>query len=472
MEIRFTVLLAFVVLASGCSQGSLPDDASEGFKQLKDNSDGENFHVEYEISTSFEESVDEGFSFNVDFYSFDGVQKAVGTSPNSLVSTTTALYNLDNNSVTCRESGGEVSCMQGEDAGLFQLVTNPRFDSFNYSGSGTYAGRDCKMFEASPDMPLLEPPEGSSMDTRVCLDRGMGYPGFIEFNISDEEESASITLEALSFDRDVKASDVELPKALSVSSTCYSDPSVSVTALKDIDSAELSVNGGESRSVELGNRFESKSFDISDDVVEGSNEIVVETGEQSVTETCYFTNYSFNDPSYDFSDSYGVEESSFDLSQYSVIGDRIDNGGFSDAEMVGDNEVEIGSWNHTDGTTGHIRTRSDAIDGKSIGIGWKKNGFDDQASISQNIDLTGVEAIGLDVQGTSGNPQRSKIILEVNGEEQGYFIKRPQREETYRDLGVELSESYSGVHTVRIKWVQVQGDNLGNSIIDNVRAYR
>lgn len=469
MKLKMAGLLVLVIVASGCS-GNLPDDPSEGFEQLNEKMEGEDFHIEYEISVSSSEDTITDKSFTLDFYSFDGVQKAVGNSF-STFSTTRATYMVDNSSVTCSESSGEISCSKGGDPGLFQLVTEPKFDSFNYSGSGEFAGRGCKMFEVSPDMRDIAPPAGSSLDAEICVDRGLGFPSMIELNVTDSSEDASITAEALSFDRDVDQSNVEIPKALSVSASCYGDPSVSITSFKPVDSVELSVNSGEAQSVELGDRFETTEVDVSEDVVEGSNEFSVESREYSTTASCYFSNYSFSEPSYDFSDPTGVEESDLDLSEFNAIGGRIDNGDFSDAEMTGDNEVDIDGWSHTDGTTGHLRTWEDGIDGQSIGTGWKQNGFDDEASISQDVDLSGVEAVGLDVEGTGGNPQRSKIVLEVDGEEQGFFIKRPQQETTYRDLGVELSEDYSGVHNVTVRWVQIQGDNLGNSMIDNVEAY-
>lgn len=469
MRLKLAGLLVFVVLASGCAQ-SLPEDASEGFAQLSEKIEGQNFHVEYEVSISRPGSSMPPEDFKIDFYSFDGVQKAVG-SPVSSIASARAVYMVGNRSIECTEAGGSVSCNKDGDPGLFKLVTNPSFDRFNYSGSGEYVGRGCKMFEASPDMPSIEPPSGTSLDTEICVDRGLGYPSFMQFNITESSQEASISVEALSFDRDVSESNVEIPETLSVSASCYTEPSVSVTPLKDVDSVELSVNGGEARTVELRDRFEEKEVDVSGEVSEGSNDFEVSTGDFSASDRCYFSNFSFDEPSYDPPSYPGAEESSLDLSQFESM-DRFENGGFSDAEMAGDQEVDIDGWSHTDGSTGHLRTWEEGITGQSIGTGWKQNGYGDEASISQEVDLSGVEAVGLDVEGTGGNPRRSKIVLEVDGEEQGFFIKRPQQETTYRDLGVELSEDYSGVHNVTVRWVQIQGDNLGNSMIDNVKAYR
>jgi len=123
--------------------------------------------------------------------------------------------------------------------------------------------------------------------------------------------------------------------------------------------------------------------------------------------------------------------------------------------------------------TDYIGLGDGGIDGQTLRTRWRTN-VDNASSpaIEQDVDLTGIEAVALDAAGSGGNPSRSKIVLEVDGEVQGTFISAPRQETVYRDLGVELNESYDGVHTVTIKWVQIAGDNVGNSIIDTVRAYR
>ncbi|MFB6114926.1 MAG: hypothetical protein ABEK04_01430 [Candidatus Nanohalobium sp.] len=468
---KVLAVLVIVVLASGCSQNSLPENAAEGYDQLVDKRDNGKYHVNYKVKMKSSSLPSQNINVNVDLYQFNGVQKIVGKTLSSYSSATKAVYRIDNNTVTCRESVGTISCDSGSDANLFSLILSPEFSSFNYSGTGKFAGRKCKMFAVTPNMSSINPSSYSSLDMKACVDRRQGFISYMQINISDSTGSVTLTIKAEAFDRNVGKENVKLPKALSVTTTCYSNPTVSITPLKPVNSAVLSVNG-ENRTVELGERFSEKKFDLSDSRVEdGSNDIKVYADGEKVEKNCYFTNYSVSDPYNPYSPS-GAKESDVDLSQYSLIGDRIENGDFSEAEMTGNHEIDIEAWNHTDGETGYIRTRKNGIDGQSVGTGWKQNGFGDKASISQRVNLTGVEAVGLDVQGTSGNPHRSKIVLQVDGETQGYFIKRPQREETYRDLGVKLDGDFTGVHRLSINWIQIQGDNLGNSNIDNVRAYR
>ncbi|MDY6770420.1 MAG: beta-propeller domain-containing protein [Candidatus Nanohaloarchaea archaeon] len=179
----------------------------------------------------------------------------------------------------------------------------------------------------------------------------------------------------------------------------------------------------------------------------------------------------YDPPTFDPEPTRGLT-SDLNLSRFTLVGDRIPNGDFSDAEMVGDQNVSIAGWTATNGKTGYIRTRDGRLDGQSIGTGWIQNGFGDTASISTQVNLSGIEAIGLDAAGTTGNPHRSKIVLEVDGARQGTFITSPEYNMTYQNLGVALNRSYTGMHTLTIRWDQVTGDNLGNSYIDSVRAYR
>jgi hypothetical protein len=152
--------------------------------------------------------------------------------------------------------------------------------------------------------------------------------------------------------------------------------------------------------------------------------------------------------------------------------DRFENSGFSNYSTDGYKKADFQSWEENHGSTHHIGVSEGewSIDGPTVRTRWVSNGFGATASISQDVNLTGVDSIKLDATGTKGNSHRSEIVLEIDGTKAGTFIKSPQSERAYDSVGVDLTDRYQGNHEVTIKWVQVMGDNIGNSGIDDVEA--
>lgn len=169
-----------------------------------------------------------------------------------------------------------------------------------------------------------------------------------------------------------------------------------------------------------------------------------------------------------------LETPDIDPSSFEVLPDRIENGGFEQGtNHERENKVsELPGWDVTHGNTHTLMIQEDGIDGQSIRTRWQANSRNATSpALSQRVDLSGASALCIDAAGYDGNPHRAKIVLTVDGEQQGTFIVAPRERERYRDLCVELDD-FEGTHTVTIKWVQIAGDNVGQSTIDNVRALR
>ncbi len=482
MNWKVAAVLALVVAVSGCSSFMDSRSPMQKFQDLSEERESSTYHVKYSLSMPALGEIGSSLSgIDIQLYNMDGKRKSVVSSSLG-TSSVTANYRIGNHTVTCEEGGlysEGVSCRMGESGEMdfTGSLLEGGVAEINYTGSRTIAGRSCEMFTVVPneteelDMSYTS----GSVVMDVCLDSEKGYFALLAVNSSTDSElggSSSDTvlrMKVTEHDEKVSQSDLRIPVSVGVDSYCSSsdslDSEVSITPFQDLDQATLSVNG-ENRSVKLRGRFEAKDVAISDEeLVEGSNQIAVYTGDGKQTDSCSYYDYS------DFDYSYGeAEESDVDLSQYSEIDERLENADFSDYSEA-DQGTDFSSWTEEHGDT-HDVDASDGFGGTAAGLSWKGNSLDaDPAWVSQEVDLTDVEAVGIDVAGGTGNPQRSKIVLEVDGVEQGTFIESPQSEETYRDLGVELDRDYTGTHTLKIKWVQVQGDNLGSSMIDNVRLY-
>jgi hypothetical protein len=206
--------------------------------------------------------------------------------------------------------------------------------------------------------------------------------------------------------------------------------------------------------------------------------VAVAVQNQSLIENGRADEYVPVDGNAEGTDEYGMRIPPLETSQLSVLDNellpaRIKNGGFKKGTEHSEENLSVPHWEVKHGNTHSISFIDEGIDGRCLGTSWKANAREASSpSISQTVDLDGVSTIGLDVGGSDGNPHRSEIVLEVDGERQGTFIKAPRQNTLYRDLGVEIPETLDGEHTITIKWIQIAGDNVGNSYIDNVRAYK
>lgn len=131
------------------------------------------------------------------------------------------------------------------------------------------------------------------------------------------------------------------------------------------------------------------------------------------------------------------------------------------------------AWDLDDcNSEGALCRKSDATDGSyGVGVSWTNNTSccNVYAEIWQdNVSLTGICEIAVDQIGPdNGNPDRSDHIIYIDGTQVqncGY-VDNNQIETCYVDVS-----SYNSSHTVTIEWNQRSGDNLGNSVVDNMRV--
>lgn len=455
----------------------------EQYNSLIQQSADESYHVTYTFTTEMLDTT--GGVRNIEVYSHNGVRKSVATTSSFGSSRVQAQFWNDNVSVYCEERRSDLDCRLADrqldlrHSILERAATNM---TLNRTGQRTVAGRRCTAFTGHVPVQTFTdtvlPRYGDTLTLQFCLDNRKGYMALLMVNKTQQsaigDSTTNIfTLRATSHDDDVTADDVTVPVPAVVSASCRGTPTADVVILQDTRHATLAVNG-ENRSIPAAT-WKEQTVNLTG-LADGTNTVTVYTENGAATDTCYRYTYDYRDRSYDkygFPKQDTAETSDVDLDQYTLLPDRIANGGFEDAEMVGNESISIAHWNHTNSNTNYLKVADPGIDGQSVRTGWMANSASPTpASVSQAVNLTDVAAIGLDVQGSGGTPFRAKIVLAVDGEREGTFIEAPQKNELYEDLGVELSQDYKGTHMITVKWVHISADNLGGSLIDNVRAYR
>jgi hypothetical protein len=490
-------LLSLIVIASGCAQLSNPDDPRTQYKDLLEKGQNSEYYVKYSMSMPGLSGITGSNTLaNMKVYKKGDRGKTLISSSLGTSSSSRAIYRERNKTIRCTEGSNYLS----EDEGITcSLTRNSQDFRQNYKqvekdykiereGSKKVAGRKCNLFKLEMDnVEDLSSIKSDNITSNVCLDNKKGYIAFLTINTTSEsafEDSVSskkiLEMKASDYQGSVDKKSVKPPIDAPVSMSCLiGEPSVEILVLTELENPKLSING-KNKSFSLA-KYESREVTLTEsEKVDGTNTVKLFTEDSVEKASCTVNGYSYGDTDYstnynssgtDYNNIFTAETNKIDTSNYEKV-DRIENNGFSSAEMTENDKADIPGWNYEDGETGHIRTYKGEIDGVSIGTGWKSNGFDDTVSVSQqNVDLTDIDAIAIDAKGDS-NAYRSKTVLEIDGENKGYFVKNPQNGELYEDLGIELNQSYSGEHTLTVKWIQIAGDNTGNSIIDNVRTLK
>ncbi len=476
----FLVLSISFIIAGCIDSGVLGESAEDRYERLLELDQDSTYYVSYDMDTGSSTYMDDT-KMTMEIYQYEGTYKTTTSMAYLGETLTLSQFERNNHSIICFEdglyydSGGPVCELTDPGYGYdYHTAYMDRVEenfSIEHIGERTIVERACDLFRISVPADELDTAQrisGSNITSSICLDTEKGYMASVTVNVTtdtDPGETATtlMSIEAVEYSGDVTVEDVSLPVPALAEATCRVTYELSYILFQDEDQITVAVND-ENRTVDAGTAFERHSLDLSEDTLEaGTNTITLYTEGGSISTECTYRDRL--DTTHETSD--------VDLGEYTLVENRIRNGGFEDAEMIGDEEIIIKHWDHTNGDTNYLQVVEDGIDGQSLRTGWRSNSISpDPVSISQDVDLTDIAAIGIDVEGMGSTPYRSQIVLEIDGERKGTFIRAPQQEEVYEDLGVELSDDYTDTHTVTIRWEHISGDNLGGPAIDNVRAYR
>ncbi len=321
MDSRIPVLaVALVVVASGCSflGGQSPE---QEFRDLASKAETSTFHVTYSMSLGSSDALS-GLIGDIEYYSYEGRTKML-TTFSLLGSTTIAVYDFNNRTVTCTETSssfGEtgLECELGEretfsETGSFTDAERYEEELDNITirsaGTKTVAGRSCRMFTMHMPSDVLNSSyyEGGA-DAGICLDEEKGYVALLSINTTRQSELAGNTTQNVlrmkveSHSSDVSASDVEIPVNAVVKARC--DPfKAQVTSLTYDGPAKLSVND-DNQTVSL-TAGETTNVTLSDSQkVDGDNQMVVYAGGSKSSSSCwdygFDYDYDYNDTDYDY----------------------------------------------------------------------------------------------------------------------------------------------------------------------------
>ncbi|PSH01005.1 MAG: hypothetical protein BRC30_00515 [Nanohaloarchaea archaeon SW_7_46_7] len=197
-------------------------------------------------------------------------------------------------------------------------------DEFNMTvtGTKTVADRECTNYRFKPSGDVNETLEDtdvprsstisqySDSQINICLDNQKGYPALL--NVKDNQSSELresgmkelVSVKATAHDTDFEGVSMEVPVDISASMSC--DPVVNVTSFGYSGDVQISFNGEENvtRQIESDSQI---SVELnSDNLVYGSNEVEVSTGDETTTASCYDyeTDYDYD---YNFTSDYDTD---------------------------------------------------------------------------------------------------------------------------------------------------------------------
>lgn len=315
--------MAVAVAASGCSQILGSQSPEQQFKsQISDMTSSE-YHVTYDIEMNvggmggiISNAVQEP-----ELYSDGENSKFVA----DVTGMTFAIYNLYGNRTTsCTEgsvfgltnsSGIDCSVSTGTSTTDFEEA----FEKVNITRNGTRtaAERECNMYVlrgAENVNSSAVPDQAEQYDDgtfNVCLDKQKGYPAIVSVK-SDQQQSSElrdssgtrevVRVETTSYDADLSGVSLEVPVDISTSVTC--EPfQANITTFDYSGETQVSVNG-ENRTVQLESESTETLNFSNESRISGTNEVIVDTGNERTESTCYHYESLFGDTDYDFDYNY------------------------------------------------------------------------------------------------------------------------------------------------------------------------
>ena len=316
------LFLSLVVVVSGCSQILGSQSPEQQFKSQVQDMTSSTYHVSYEVEAQLSGlgGIVTGSVQNPELYS-NGEKSKMAV---DIADMTFAAYGLfQNRTTTCSE--GSLFGISNNTGLQCSVSTTGSIDfeeqleevNITRNGTRTVADRKCNMYVLRSDEEInasgvpSTATQYSEGTVNICLDRQKGYPAIVTMESEVEQQSElrsgnsstqSIGLRATSYDGSVSTS-LEVPVDISTSLTC--DPfQANVTTFDYSGDTTVSVNG-ENRTVQL-QEESTRTLDLSNESrVSGTNEVIVDTGENRRESTCYHYESLFGDSSdYDFDYNY------------------------------------------------------------------------------------------------------------------------------------------------------------------------
>ncbi|MFB6174413.1 MAG: hypothetical protein ABEJ87_00360 [Candidatus Nanohalobium sp.] len=283
MKHRTLVILAAVLLASGCASQTPPE---ERLKQLSSQASNATYKVTYEMERPGTSVIRQGLTDPV-LYSYEG-ETMFSTSTSFIGGK--ALMNIyeytEGKSITCitRKIAGapEKSCqISNTTTSLYTEASRyaDKADSINvaYLGERKFAGRKCGMFGLGiPEKQFKASSRNTGANVKLCVDKKKGYVAYIQINLTNPIRTATgkintiLQLKALNYSSKVKKSRIETGKGLVTSTSC-NPLKAQVTSLGYKGKFNLSVN--DANTTYSLKKAESKAFDLSNSSINGVNDV-------------------------------------------------------------------------------------------------------------------------------------------------------------------------------------------------------
>lgn len=311
------LFLSLAVAVSGCSQILGSQSPEQQFKTQVQDMTSSTYHVSYEIETQLSGlgGIITGSVQNPEIYNSGDDSKMVV----DVAGMTFATYDLfQNRTTTCSE--GSLFGISNSTGLQCSVSTTGSIDfeeqmsevNITRNGTRTVAERECNMYVLRSDEEINASgvpdtaTQYSDGTVNICLDREKGYPAIVTVMSeveqsdlrSDGSSTQSISLRATSYEGSVSTS-LEVPVDLSTSLTC--EPfQLNVTTFDYSGDTTVSVNG-ENRTIQL-QEESTRTLNFSNESrISGTNEVIVDTGENMKEATCYHYESLFGDSSdFDF----------------------------------------------------------------------------------------------------------------------------------------------------------------------------
>ena len=281
MKKRITAIFLLTLITSGCTGSNTTEQSpSEKVEGLINASESTTYNVEYAVS-----GPEAPENTNISVQGRENGEKYVVERETPGGEFIMTAYVLENNTVACSdEPSTGLSCSVGSEEALQKMlqVDEWNMENISYTGQQEVAGRSCEKFSASVENPLSQGITATGIEIDLCLDLEKGFPSSIE--ISAEENLLNFTAVEV---ESGTGQGLELPQTIGVVPHCTDSYEIDLTPLKDVEEAEISLNGY-SKAVELPERFERAVYSIPEQRIDqGTNNITVSSGGQTQHMMCY-----------------------------------------------------------------------------------------------------------------------------------------------------------------------------------------
>jgi len=322
MRLSLVLLVSIAVAASGCSALTGNMSPEQQFKSQISDMQSSDFHVTYEVETNIGGYGDivSGMINEPEIYKKGDQSKFVV----DVSGVTAAAYNFleGNRSALCTQgsilgglmggsvpgtssSESEISCDAVNTGYANQDDLEEGLDEFNMTvtGTETVADRECTNYRFKPSGDVNETledtdvPQSSTIfeysdsQINICLDNQKGYPALLNAKTNQSSELREggmkelVSVKATAHDTDFEGVNMEVPVDISASMSC--DPMVNITSFGYSGEVQVSFNEEENVTRQIGSDSQISVELNSDNLVYGSNEVEVSTGDSTVTASCY-----------------------------------------------------------------------------------------------------------------------------------------------------------------------------------------